>query len=218
MFVNSRFCNCVNRDNCRCGGVDNCRPIVSSNCCVSGPRGPQGERGIDGVNGQTPFIGRNGNWFVGGCDTGVPARGLTGETGPQGPSGQLSTAYSTQTGEGGTSIAANGTVPFDIVLASYNIAPISNGVQIVECGIYVVSYNLNIDSNQSGRFVIQVNGITVLQSMIQFASSGDTYSSTTLLPLNVGDVVTVVNSSSISIGLGANTPDCLGLFNIYKIA
>ena len=53
-----------------------------------GPQGPQGEPGRDGANGQngtdgaTPFIGPNGNWWIGDVDTGVPA------TGPQGPAGQ----------------------------------------------------------------------------------------------------------------------------------
>ncbi len=35
-----------------------------------------------------PLIGENGNWYVGGEDTGCPSRGVKGNTGPQGPQGQ----------------------------------------------------------------------------------------------------------------------------------
>lgn len=33
---------------------------------------------------EAPYIGENGNWFVGGEDTGVAANGIKGDTGPQG--------------------------------------------------------------------------------------------------------------------------------------
>ena len=35
----------------------------------------------NGKDGLTPHIGDNGNWYIGDVDTGVPARGATGETG-----------------------------------------------------------------------------------------------------------------------------------------
>jgi hypothetical protein len=34
-----------------------------------------------GENGETPEIGENGNWFIGGVDTGLPSRGIQGEQG-----------------------------------------------------------------------------------------------------------------------------------------
>lgn len=40
-----------------------------------------------GENGETPYIGTNGNWYVGNTDTGKPARGETGETGAKGDKG-----------------------------------------------------------------------------------------------------------------------------------
>ena len=46
-----------------------------------GPQGPQGSQGIQGPAGETPEIGENGNWWIGGEDTGIPA------TGPEGPQG-----------------------------------------------------------------------------------------------------------------------------------
>lgn len=35
----------------------------------------------DGINGLTPYIGENGNWWVGGEDTGKPSQGKDGEPG-----------------------------------------------------------------------------------------------------------------------------------------
>ena len=62
----------------------------------TGPEGPQGQRGVQGPVGETgpqgpqgtpgvtPHIGENGNWFVGGTDTGVHAQGPKGEQGDSG--------------------------------------------------------------------------------------------------------------------------------------
>lgn len=48
---------------------------------VMGPTGPAGANGI------TPTIGANGNWYIGGTDTGKPSRGATGPQGPAGGTG-----------------------------------------------------------------------------------------------------------------------------------
>ena len=40
-----------------------------------------GLKGADGVNGETPYI-QDGNWYIGGVDTGVQAQGPTGPAGP----------------------------------------------------------------------------------------------------------------------------------------
>ena len=44
----------------------------------TGAQGPQGEKGEDGL---TPYIGENGNWWIGTTDTGVKAQGEKGEDG-----------------------------------------------------------------------------------------------------------------------------------------
>lgn len=41
----------------------------------------KGDPGAPGENGATPVIGENGNWWIGGVDTGKPARGPQGEPG-----------------------------------------------------------------------------------------------------------------------------------------
>ena len=44
--------------------------------------------GNDGDDGLTPYVGTNGNWFIGKTDTGVPATGPQGEKGATGAAGQ----------------------------------------------------------------------------------------------------------------------------------
>lgn len=43
--------------------------------------------GADGQDGQTPAIGANGNWWIGGIDTGIPATGIDGSDGQNGQDG-----------------------------------------------------------------------------------------------------------------------------------
>lgn len=45
---------------------------------IRGEQGPQGEKGEDGF---TPYIGENGNWWIGDVDTGICASGEKGEQG-----------------------------------------------------------------------------------------------------------------------------------------
>jgi hypothetical protein len=47
----------------------------------TGETGPQGETGPAGANGLTPYIGSNGNWWIGETDTGVKASGEGGTGG-----------------------------------------------------------------------------------------------------------------------------------------
>lgn len=44
--------------------------------------------GKDGVDGKTPTIGENSNWFIGSFDTEMPSRGEKGEKGDKGDSGE----------------------------------------------------------------------------------------------------------------------------------
>lgn len=47
-----------------------------------------GAAGKDGLDGLTPRIGENGNWWVGDTDTGVSAKGDKGDTGAKGADGE----------------------------------------------------------------------------------------------------------------------------------
>ena len=49
-----------------------------------GTNGINGQDGRNGADGNTPFIGENGNWWIGETDTGVKAAGVDGTDGVNG--------------------------------------------------------------------------------------------------------------------------------------
>jgi hypothetical protein len=53
----------------------------------NGQDGLDGRDGTDGADGLTPYIGANGNWFIGDTDTGIPATGPAGTDGQDGTNG-----------------------------------------------------------------------------------------------------------------------------------
>mgnify|MGYP004459737377 CR=1 FL=1 len=65
---------------------------------LKGATGAAGADGKDGENGKTPYVGENGNWYIGENDTGKPSRGAKGEPGATPTLG----VESVETGEPGT--------------------------------------------------------------------------------------------------------------------
>lgn len=55
---------------------------------LKGEPGAPGAPGKDGENGKTPYVGDNGNWYIGADDTGKPSRGEKGEPGSPGARGE----------------------------------------------------------------------------------------------------------------------------------
>lgn len=68
---------------------------------LKGATGAAGANGKDGENGKTPYVGDNGNWYIGTNDTGKPSRGAKGEPGTDGVTPTFS-IESVETGEPGT--------------------------------------------------------------------------------------------------------------------
>lgn len=54
---------------------------------LKGATGAPGADGKNGEDGKTPYVGDNGNWFVGSDDTGKPSRGEKGDKGDTGSPG-----------------------------------------------------------------------------------------------------------------------------------
>ena len=54
---------------------------------LEGMKGDKGDKGDPGEDGDTPTIGANGNWWIGGVDTGIPATGSNGADGSDGSDG-----------------------------------------------------------------------------------------------------------------------------------
>ena len=71
-FLNTRI---VKRGGYYQGGVANSQVVAG---------GGVGQKGEPGKDGLTPFIGNNGNWWIGGLDTGVKAAGQQGIPGTNG--------------------------------------------------------------------------------------------------------------------------------------
>ena len=55
---------------------------------LKGEPGAAGASGKDGEDGKTPYVGDNGNWYIGADDTGKPSRGAKGEPGSPGARGE----------------------------------------------------------------------------------------------------------------------------------
>ena len=68
----------------------------------------QGIKGDKGDPGDTPYIGNNGNWWIGGTDTGVPATGDKGDKGEDGLTPYIGTNGNWWIGETDTGIPATG--------------------------------------------------------------------------------------------------------------
>lgn len=68
---------------------------------LKGATGAAGANGKDGENGKTPYVGDNGNWYIGADDTGKPSRGAKGEPGKDGVTPTFG-IESVETGEPGT--------------------------------------------------------------------------------------------------------------------
>lgn len=94
--------------------------------------GDTGAAGKDGVDGLTPHIGGNGNWWIGDTNTGVLAKGKKGDTGAKGVDGVSPTAAVTQTNDGAkfTVTDASGTTTAVVKngVDGKNGAPGANGV------------------------------------------------------------------------------------------
>ena len=54
---------------------------------LKGATGAPGANGKDGTDGKTPYVGDNGNWYIGADDTGKPSRGAKGDKGEKGEKG-----------------------------------------------------------------------------------------------------------------------------------
>lgn len=74
--------------------------LVEDNVSIYNPTNPKvvideepvtnllGYKGDPGKDGDVPYIGSNGNWFIAGSDTEIKAKGDDGAEGPQGPEGE----------------------------------------------------------------------------------------------------------------------------------
>lgn len=85
-------------------------------------------------DGRTPWIGSNGNWYIGTEDTGTPSRGATGPQGPQGATGpqglQGATGPQGATGAAGVSPTVETFGTFEDYVTESGTTKSRQGVQI----------------------------------------------------------------------------------------
>ena len=71
---------------------------------LKGATGAPGANGKDGTDGKTPYVGDNGNWYIGADDTGKPSRGAKGDKGDPGatPNLTIGTVTTLEAGQNAT--------------------------------------------------------------------------------------------------------------------
>jgi len=101
---------------------------------------------------------------------------------------------------------------------------VNSGIKVKADGTYMVQFTIHIPRQQTGRFVIGINGVTERVPFVYFSTPGDGFvtpvSGSFILPLKANDVVTVVNTSAkiwvgVAISAGYGT---LGTLTVFKIA
>ena len=195
------FFNCNNDCNCN-------RRIVYVRGPVGprGPMGPMGPMGPQGATGQQGLTGATGP---------QGPIGLTGATGPQGPAGTNDGMY---VGATGGAIANNAVIPLTQRTATAGTTMLSadNGIQIGTTGTYLVSYGVQ-GSNGTGTTVqgaLYRNGAPIInETATGYAAAGSNGNAyrTSILNLNNGDVLTLLNTSGDTLTVGEASVSALRL-------
>jgi len=122
---------------------------------VGNVMGPKGDKGDPGEDGLTPYIGTNGNWWIGDTDTGVSASGTTSDL------NNSQTFTVTFDSNGGTSVPSQQVKRLDKVIKPED--PIKNGYMFD--GWYIGNerwvfsgYNVTDDITLTAQYQLVENG------------------------------------------------------------
>ena len=187
---------------------------------LDGITGPTGVAGLDGITGPTGVTGLDGITGPTGTDGIDGATGPTGATGNMGPPGAPGAAGPTGvTGPTGIMPApvygnfvttttgtaySGGTLDTGIVMATPTPAPSTpagaftvNGdgsITVNQAGTYLVTGKVSVTATNSESYAVQVNGTggnVSFYNAFSTPAGGGTSSITTIMTLNIGDVVSV---------------------------
>ncbi len=199
-------------------------------------------RGEDGKDGETPFIGENGNWWIGDTDTGVRAAGRDGEDGQDGQNGQNGRGIlSAQIIEGDlwifytdntsvnlgkiTTTSSEAIHPSSEALAYY---PLPDGTYAVSIGNAGLLTEIVIPATYNGRAVTMVVGFSgndiesiTIPNSVTIIGEGAFSNCESLKSITIPDSVTVIGdyafyscTSLSSVVFGANSLcEALGEFS-----
>ena len=132
---------------------------------TDGANGKDGVSGKDGANGLTPYIGLNGNWFIGTEDTGIRAEGKDGTNGKDGASGANGTD-----GKNG----ADGITPQIGENGNWYVGTTDTGIKAI---------GKDGENGKNGT-----NGVSILKVEIVAGSLFVTYSDNPESPVDVGKI------------------------------
>ncbi len=116
-----------------------------------GQDGSKGDKGDKGEDGKTPYIGENGNWWIGDTDTGVPATGGGGGTGGNPPVDEGSFTVQLGNNNGNKSIAVSETRGFANPTDHLNTNGINNAWNITLSDIPVETVDSEIGGSNNGH-------------------------------------------------------------------
>ena len=161
---------------------------------LKGEPGAPGASGKDGENGKTPYVGDNGNWYIGADDTGKPSRGAKGEPGEGGAG-----AYYVELDGDYPHYTLSETTPLVDIAAAYNDGK-ALFCRYTRSG-QTVTLPLFMWNPESNKWVFSASGspksvgIPVQCSSIHIFSSGGVFMSETEL-VTTKAIVTSVSASS----------------------
>ncbi len=165
----------------------------------AGATGPQGPAGAAGANGSDGTNGTNGSNGATGPPGAPGPTGPAGPSGPTGPAGTLSSAYLSAYASTSTVIAPGSDFQFDTLQASSGIVASGAGnttFTVSSAGEYLVTDGV-AGANESVTVQLRVNGAGAGPTQTLGPSDPNTLSGgfTIILSLNVGDAITLVNTS-----------------------
>ena len=166
---------------------------------ATGPQGPVGATGATGPQGPIGLTGPQG------------PQGIQGEVGPQGPVGPAGAdgtnglasfggAYSTTTTAIGLTTTPT-TLTLNTVLPLSNVTAGTNSLTVANDGTYEITYGIrgSVEPDATVTLAVTQNGANIPQSVItsDFTVDDQNLANVTLANLSVGDVLTLVATSSV---------------------
>lgn len=167
-----------------------------------------GSDGATGADGLTPYIGDNGNWYIGDTDTGVQAAGQDGTDGTNGTNGvgyygTCSTAAATAAKTvsiSGFTLTTGAMVTVKFTYANTNA---SSTLNVTSTGAKQIYWN---GSRIDGSFILAGNVVTMVYDGTYWQVINPRIASATVLGgIKVGDGLEVASDGTLSISNGLPT-------------
>jgi hypothetical protein len=162
---------------------------------AAGPTGPTGPTGPQGVQGPAGSPGATGATGPAGTTGPTGATGATGPTGPQGPTGVIAftSFYALMPGDNAATIAAGAPIlfPQDGPTTGAATRLTSSTFTIATTGSYRIGVQVSVA--EAGQIQLAVGGTGIATTVVGRAGPTTQLVIDTIVSLNVGDVLSVIN-------------------------